>query len=126
MKAYEILTAAFGMAGESLEDFPDKRLPLIWLNVAAAEAGKAENHIRERHGRPVVAVYRLIGDLYDEVDMDSEICTVCLPLALTAFLYSDRGEDNLSARYRERFVQALQNAAMGREKGIEDCYGGGV
>ncbi len=124
MKVYEILEIAFGMAGEKLDDFPDKRLPVIWLNVAMAEAVKAENIIRERKGREKTVLFHLLTGLSDVVDMDEEICRVCLPLAVAAFLYSDRENDYLSAQFRNRYIESLQNAAMGQEKSICDCYGG--
>jgi len=124
MKVYEILDIAFGMAGENLDDFPDKRLPLIWLNAAVAEALKAENIIRERKGKEKTVIFHLLTKLSDEVDMDEEICRTCLPLAVTAFLYSDRENDYLSSRFRNRYIESLQNVAMGQEESICDCYGG--
>ncbi len=124
MKVNEILELAFGMAGEKLDDFPDKRLPVIWLNVAVAEAVKAENIIREKKGKEKIVMFHLLTALSDEVDMDEEICRICLPLAVTAFLYSDRENDYLSAQFRNRYIESLQNAAMEQEESICDCYGG--
>lgn len=124
MTAYEILDIAFGLAGERLDDFPDKRLPLIWLNVVMAEAAKAENVIRERQGIPVVALAKMVTGLSDRVDMNEEICRVCLPCGVAAFLYSDRENDYLSAQMRNRYADSLQMVAGGEEKAVEDCYGG--
>ena len=125
MKVYEILETAFGLAGEKLEDFPDKKLAVIWLNTAVAEAVKAENAIRERKGMETTDIFA-VQQLSDEVDMDAELCRICLPFAVADSLYSDRENDYLSAQYRNRFIDALQSAAMGQEKDIADCYGGEV
>lgn len=125
MKVYEILETAFGLAGEKLEDFPDKKLAVIWLNTAVAEAVKAENAIRERKGMETTDIFA-VQQLSDEVDMDAEMCRICLPFAVAASLYSDRENDYLSAQYRNRFIDSLQSAAMGQEKDIADCYGGEV
>ncbi|MBQ8604368.1 MAG: hypothetical protein IJ410_05970 [Oscillospiraceae bacterium] len=124
MTVYEILDIAFGMAGERLDDFPDKRLPLIWLNVTMAEATKAENAIREKQNVPQIALMHMVTSLSDTVDMDQEICRVCLPLGVAAFLHSDRENDYLSAHFRNRFIDSLQTAAGMREESISDCYGG--
>lgn len=124
MTAYEILDIAFGLAGEKLDDFPDKRLPLIWLNVVMAEATKAENIIRERQNVPVIVLMKMVTGLSDRVDMNEEICRVCLPYGVAAFLYSDRENDYLSARMRNRFADSLQMIAGGEEKAVIDCYGG--
>ena len=126
MKVCEILDIAFGMAGERLDDFPDKRLPLIWLNVTVAEAVKTENMIRGRKGVEGMQFTHLLTDMDQEIDMDKELCSTCLPAGVAAFLYSDRGNDYLSAQYRNRYLDGLQNAAMGCEESIYDYYGGGM
>ena len=123
MKAYEIISMGFALAGESIEDWPDKDIALRWLNMAVAESLTAEKMIRARKKTGTAEVAE-VKEMEDTVDMDSEICRICLPLYIAALLAADREKGCMAAEYRSRFEAALKAAAGAEEKAIADFYGG--
>ena len=124
MTAYEIINKGFGLAGETFDRFPDKDLPLIWLNVSAGESVEAENAIRAKRGMPLLENHPVIKDQSDPVDMAEQICAVALPYAVAGYLCADREDNYLAAIFRNRFITALQNAAKCCEQSVVDVYGG--
>lgn len=126
MTAYEILTKGFGLAGESFEDFPDKALAVIWLNITAAEALDAENAIRKTDGKQLLSAAVAVKELSAEVDMSASVCNVALPYGIAAYLFNDREDNYMAAIFRNRYITALQNRAKGEEITIQDVYGGEI
>lgn len=126
MTAYEIMTKAFGLAGESYEDFPDKSLAAIWLNITIAESVDAENAIRKKNGKELLACVPVAGNPAENVDMDTAICAVAIPYGVASYLFNDREDNYMAAIFRNRFVTALQNRAKGEEFTIQDVYGGEI
>lgn len=126
MTAYEIINTGFGLAGESLDSFPDKDLAVIWLNSTIAECTEAENTIRERNCLPQLDEAGRVISLSEEVDLSHCITHLALPYGVGSYLYSDRGDNYMASIFRNRFITALQNCAKGLEKAVEDVYGGEV
>lgn len=125
MKAYEIIDAGFSLAGENYDDYPDKKLPLAWLNVAMAECMAAENLFREKTGKPLLENCPDIAETAEEIDFSRRICRVCLPLGIASCLCDDRENDYMGKEFRKRFESALKASVTGIELPIEDFYTGG-
>ena len=126
MTVYEILTAAFSLAGENFDDFPDKKLAVAWLNMTMSECVDAENLIRAKKGFKKYTAVPRIEELYDNVDMDEKLCTVTLPYGVAAFVSADRERDYMAAEYRNRFIFSMSVAAKGWETSVADFYRGEV
>ncbi|MBR5521126.1 MAG: hypothetical protein IKU54_03930 [Oscillospiraceae bacterium] len=124
MTAYEILEIAFALAGEKIDEFPDKRIALMWLNVIIVEAMPAENTLREKSGLGRVVLPKMMTDLTQVVNMDEQLCRLCLPLGIAAFLCEDRENYYMAETFRQRFTDAMQTTAGARERSVTDCYGG--
>lgn len=125
MTAYEIINKGFGAAGESFEDYPDKSLALIWLNITIAESRDAENLVRKKNGKQLLSD-AVAGALTEDVDMCNDICAIALPYGIAAYLAADRQDSHMAAIFRNRFITALQNRAKGDEFTIQDLYGGEI
>lgn len=123
MTAYEIISQGFALAGESPDNWPDKKIAISWLNRAVAEAYPREKLIRERKGDAEIEM-QYINSISDVVDMDSVLCRVSLPLCIAEFLFTDRENNTKALEMRERFIKSLSAAAGSTEKSVEDCYGG--
>ena len=125
MTAYEIINKGFGAVGESFEDYPDKPLALIWLNITIAESRDAENLVRKKNGKQLLSA-AVVGALTEDVDMCNDICAIGLPYGIAAYLAADRQDSHMEAIFRNRFITALQNRAKGDEIAIQDLYGGEI
>ncbi|MBQ4544513.1 MAG: hypothetical protein II996_02970 [Oscillospiraceae bacterium] len=125
MKAYDIYkrTCAIMFENEGEDkSFTDKFLHI--LNLLIHEALPYENSVREADGKPLLTFAPEVSDINDKVDMCTPICATALPYGVAAYFYQDDGESYSSAMYRERFVNALGEAARCNFRDITDVYGG--
>lgn len=125
MKAYDIykrtLALMFEREGddkEFLEKFTDI------LNALICEALPYENSVRESDGRTRLTAPPEVSDINEEVDMCGDICGIALPYGVAAYFSQDDGESYNAAMYRERFINALSEAAKCNFRDIQDSYGG--
>ncbi len=125
MKAYDIISSGFALAGESFEDYPDRQIALSWLNVCMAESTDSENLIREKTGKEILTEPLKISELYENVDMDERICSVCLPYGVAVLLFFDRERNSVAEEMRIRFYASLKSRAKAVELPVTDCYRGG-
>ena len=126
MTAYEIINKGFGLAGEYLDMFSDKQLAIIWLNISLAESLAAENHIRQQNNMELLSQPAVVKKLSDEVDFNTDICSIALPYGVASYLFSTREDNYNAAVFRNRFIYALQNTAKARESAVCDVYGGQI
>lgn len=123
MTAQDIIDTALSLSAENPQDFQDKDMCIKWLNMAMAESFRAENRIRQKKGKKPLEKPLTVSRLYEEVDMDRLLCSLCLPLGVAAYVYADKEEENFYSVYRQRFLDSLQRAASAQEMAIADCYG---
>ena len=125
MKAYDIYkrTCAimFEREGED-KSFSENFLGV--LNALVCEAMPYENAHRASCGIEELRAAPQFTSTDDEVDMCEGICAIALPYGAAAYFYQDDGESYKSAMYRERFINALNEAARYRFFDITDVYGG--
>ena len=122
MTAQDIIDTALSLSAENLQYFQDKDMCIKWLNMAMAESFRAENRIRQKNGQKPLEKPLTVSRLYEEVDMDRLLCSLCLPLGVAAYVYADKEEENFYSVYRQRFLDSLQRAAGAQETTIADCY----
>lgn len=94
------------------------------LNALICEALPYENSVRESRGKQLLITAPEVSDINDEVDMCGDICSIALPYGVAAYFSQDDGESYNAAMYRERFINALTEAAKCNFRDIEDIYGG--
>ena len=127
MTAYDIYkrTCAlmFEKEGED-EAFGEKFIGI--LNALICEALPYENSVRQSRSEETLITAPEVCGMQERVDMCYEICSIALPYGVAAYFSQDDGEIYNSAMYRERFVNALQEAAKVSFKDIVDVYGGEV
>lgn len=123
MTAQDIIDTALSLSAENPQDFQDKDMCIKWLNMAMAESFRTESRIRQKNGRKPLEKPLTVSRLYEEVDMDRLLCSLCLPLGVAAYVYADKEEENFYSVYRQRFLDSLQRAAGAQETTIADCYG---
>lgn len=125
MKAYDIykrtLALMFEREGED-SAFYDKFIDI--LNALICEALPYENSVRAGSGKSELAVAPEVGGFNDEVDMCADICGIALPYGVAAYFSQDDGEVYNASMYRERFINALNEAARYRTGEVIDVYGG--
>ncbi len=125
MKAYDIYKTAasllFEKAGE--DKAFSEMFPRI-LNVVLAEAYPYENSVRRSLGQKILEKIPTAEGLDDNVDMCDMICRSALPYGVASFFCQDDGDTYLALMYRERFIDALYDAARCNVCDIEDVYGG--
>ncbi len=125
MKAYDIYKSAVALMFEKPgqdkgfeEMFPQLLSSLLF------EALPYENSTRPLRGLEKLVNAPVITSLEDEIDYSEEICRVALPYGVCAYFYQDDGESGNALMYRERFVNALSDAARCSFEDIADVYGG--
>ncbi|MBQ8004200.1 MAG: hypothetical protein IJ299_03820 [Oscillospiraceae bacterium] len=125
MKAYDIYKRTCAIMFEREGDdkaFTDKFTGI--LNALLCEALPYENSVRAASGKEELRLAPQVSDVEDEVDMCDEICGVALPYGVASYFFQDDGESYNAAMYRERFINALSEAAKYRVGDITDVYGG--
>lgn len=127
MKAYDIYkrTLALMFERENEDRAFSEKFPEI-LNALLCEALPYENSVRVSEGAPELKCAPCIMGMDDEVDMCESICGIALPYGVAAYFSQDDGEAYLAAMYRERFINALGEAAKYRFGEVSDVYGGEV
>ncbi len=127
MKAYDIYKSAAALMFELPGQ--DKAFETMFpelLNSLLVEALPYENSSRKSRGLKTIETAPVIATLEDDVDYSDEICRVALPYGVAAYFSQDDGEGHNALMYRERFVDALSDAAKCNFESIEDVYGGAV
>ncbi|MBR5543683.1 MAG: hypothetical protein IKU65_06270, partial [Oscillospiraceae bacterium] len=112
MKAYDIYkrTCAimFEREGED-KNFSEKFCPI--LSALLAESLMYENSVRLSLGKEKLLFAPVVSDMEDEIDFSDEIMSIALPYGVAAYFYEDDGESYNAMMYRERFINALTEAA---------------
>ena len=125
MKAYDIYKSASALMFE--KPGQDKGFQEMFpqlLSSLLCEAMPYENSTRIGRGLSRLKTAPVITSLEDEIDYSDEICRVALPFGACAYFFQDDGENHNALMYRERFVNALADAAKCSFESIEDVYGG--
>ncbi len=125
MKAYDIYKGAVALMFE--KPGQDKSFEEMFPQLLSSLLGEAlpyENSTRLLRGKEKLTSAPIITSLEDEVDYSEEICRVALPFGVCAYFFQDDGESSSSLMYRERFVNALSDAARCSFEDISDVYGG--
>lgn len=125
MKAYDIYKRTLAIMFENEGDdkmFYDKFTEI--LNILICEALPYENSGRASRGEEELAFPPGVESMEDEVDMSYAICGVALPYGVASYFCKDDGELYDAEKYRERYVNALKEAAKHRAVDIIDVYGG--
>ncbi|MBQ8004449.1 MAG: hypothetical protein IJ299_05085 [Oscillospiraceae bacterium] len=125
MKAYDIykrvLAIMFENEGED-KVFYEKFIEI--LNLLICEALPYENSCRASRGEEELVSAPTVETMEDEVKISHDICSVALPYGVAAYFSSDDGESYNAAMYRERYINALGEAAKHRIGDVVDVYGG--
>ncbi len=123
--AYDIYKNALALIFE--KDGEDRRFKEMFcpiLSALLAECLVYENSIRASEGREKLPSAPVAESLEDEIPYSEVLCRTALPLGAAAYFMQDDGEARKSALFRERFVDALNEAAKWNAGEIIDVYGG--
>ena len=94
------------------------------LSALLAESLPYENSHRIASGKEKLAFAPIVSEMEQDVDFCEEITAVALPYGVASYFSQDDGEGYNSQMYRERFINALCEAAKCNFTQIEDVYGG--
>ena len=125
MTAYGIYKGALAHIFE--KDGEDRRFKEMFcpiLSALLAESLVYENSIRESEGKEKLLSAPVAESMEDEIPYSEALCRIALPLGVAAYFMQDDGEARKSAIFRERFVDALNEAAKWNAGEVIDVYGG--
>ncbi len=94
------------------------------LNLLICEALPYENSYRASRKEAELSVPPVVESMEDTVDLCPDISGIALPYGAAAYFCQDDGESYNAAMYRERFINALNEAAKHRIVEVTDVYGG--
>lgn len=125
MKAYDIYKRTCAIMFERVgDDRSFKENFCSILSALLAECLPYENSHRAASGKEKLNAAPVISDINEEVDFCEAITSVALPYGVAAYFSEDDGEGYNAQMYRERFINALYEAAKCNFTQIEDVYGG--
>lgn len=113
MTAYQIYTLAAAFVGDKAEEDKDNRdLSVPYLNVLLAESLSAENSIRAANGDTELETAPVLTALTDEIVYSDRLAKTAFPYGLAWQYHQEAGNLQLSALYRNLFVDAVESAKM--------------
>ena len=96
------------------------------LNALICEALPYENSVRRSKGEEELLLPPEVESINDSVNMCDEICSIALPYGVASYFCRDDSELYDSETYRNRFINALHDAAKVSFGEVEDIYGEGI
>lgn len=124
MTGQDILSTALAFVSEKIEgsDYKDYALP--WLNLLLQECLATENSIRRAEEREVLAEAPYLSALTETVPYHDSITRTALPYGIVSYIYTNEDYDARAQDARNKYVNALNEAARLTAKPIVDVYGG--
>lgn len=123
MVANKILKTATAFMFESPTNDVDfhKFFPAL-LNLVVAEALPYENAYRAANGMDELLSAPVVDSVDSEVDYCDEICRIALPYGVASYFWQDENNEYRAQDFRNRFIDALKEAARAVETDAVDAY----